>query len=95
MADLGSDVDPAIWAMVEMSMGIVSGCLPTLRPVVHWITHGGTYEKRPSVDHLQRSNDHQKKRGAFSWLLPSSLQLSDAKTDELTLKESTEEDHGV
>lgn len=28
-----SDVDGIVWSMVELNIGIVSGCLPTLRPV--------------------------------------------------------------
>lgn len=96
MADLGSDVDPAIWAMVEMSIGIVSACLPTLRPIVHWITHGGTCERRTSGDHLQRRlGGNKSKRGPLSWLSPTSLQLSEAKMDGSTQKESTEADEKV
>ena len=35
-----NDVDPAIWAIVENSMGIVSACLPTLRPLFSLLIKG-------------------------------------------------------
>ena len=93
MPDLGSNSDPAIWAFVEMSIGLVSACLPTLRPIVHWISHGGTYERRPSEDHIQKkSAGPNSKRGPLSWMLPSSLMHSQAKTNELVREESTETD---
>lgn len=96
MAGLGSDVDPGIWAVVEIGIGIVSACLPTLRPIVHWINHGGPYKRRASDNNLQRkSSINGPKRGPFSWLLPSSLQLSQATTDKPTQTKSTEEDETV
>ncbi|MCJ1424140.1 hypothetical protein MMC29_002027, partial [Sticta canariensis] len=71
------DVDPPIWATVEMNIGIFSACLPTLHPVVHWIAHGGTYKKRESEGHLQKRLSWIKsKRGPLSWLLPNSLMPS-------------------
>lgn len=92
ISDLGPDVDPPIWAMVEMNIGIVSACLPTLSPVVHWIAHGGTYEKRETEGHLQkRLSGIKSKRGTLSWLLPNSLMLSQLNTEKLAQKESTEE----
>ena len=36
-----SDVYGAIWSIVELSLGIVSACLPTLRPLYLHIFHGG------------------------------------------------------
>ena len=35
-----ADVDPAIWAVVENAVGIVSASLPTMRPVYVWLTRG-------------------------------------------------------
>lgn len=96
MADLGSNVDPAIWAMVEMGIGIVSACLPTLRPVLHLITHGGIYEREASDDHLQKgSRGNKSKRDPFAWLFSSSLQLSQVRMDKLTPKDLTEADERV
>lgn len=93
MPDLGSNSDPAIWAFVEMSIGLVSACLPTLRPIVHWIGHGGTYERRAREDRIQRkSAGSNLKRAPLSWMFPSSLMLSQAKTNELVREESTEID---
>lgn len=86
MTGLGSDVDPAIWALVEMGIGIVSACLPTLRPVLYWISHGHTYEKQPNNDHLQKKlSGNKSKRGPLSWLFPNSLMLSQVEpTQEAT-----------
>ena len=96
MPDLGADSDPAIWAFVEMSIGLVSACLPTLRPIVHWIGHGGTYERRAMEDHIQRkSAGSSPKRGPLSWMFPRSLMLSQTKTNELVQEESTETDGRV
>ena len=35
-----SDVYGAIWSVVELDMGIVSACLPTLRPLYMHVFHG-------------------------------------------------------
>lgn len=93
MPDLGYDSDPSIWACVEMSIGVVSACLPTLRPIMHWISHGGTYERRAEEDHIKRRSGA--KRGPLSWMFPSSLMRSQAKTNELVQEESTETDGRV
>ena len=37
---LGADVQPAIWAMVENCIGIVSASLPTMRPIYNLILRG-------------------------------------------------------
>lgn len=96
MADLGANVGPQEWATVEISIGIISACLPTLRCVLHWITHGGTYERRASEDHLQkRSSSDKPKRGPLSWLIPTSLQLTKLETETPTQKESNETDESV
>ncbi|KAI4193618.1 MAG: hypothetical protein LQ350_008233 [Teloschistes chrysophthalmus] len=34
-----SDIDPALWASIEICIGIVSACLPTLRPVLNVLLH--------------------------------------------------------
>lgn len=36
----GELVDAAIWAFVENAIGIVSACLPTLRPIYNLLVHG-------------------------------------------------------
>ena len=36
-----SDVYGAIWSIVELNLGIVSACLPTLRPLFLHVFHGG------------------------------------------------------
>ena len=36
----GADVNVAIWAMVEISIGIVSASLPTMRPIYNLIVRG-------------------------------------------------------
>ena len=36
-----SDVNGAIWSIVELNVGIVSACLPTLRPLFLHVFHGG------------------------------------------------------
>ncbi|MCJ1429126.1 hypothetical protein MMC29_007039 [Sticta canariensis] len=35
-----SDVDAAVWGVVEVCVGIVSACLPTMRPLFNWVFHG-------------------------------------------------------
>lgn len=42
---LGSDIEPALWASVEICIGIVSACLPTLRPVLNLVLHGTSRNK--------------------------------------------------
>lgn len=42
----GADVDPGIWAMVENCIGIVSACLPTLRPIYNLVARGSYPSKR-------------------------------------------------
>ena len=78
--------------MVKMNIGIFGACLPTLRPVVHWIAHGTTYKKRESEGHLQKKlSGIKSKRSPLSWLLPNSLMLSQLNTEKLAQKESIEE----
>ena len=36
-----SDVYGVIWSVVELNLGIVSACLPTLRPLFIYVFHGG------------------------------------------------------
>ena len=36
-----SDVNGGIWTVVELNLGIVSACLPTLRPLFLHVFHGG------------------------------------------------------
>lgn len=36
-----SDIDGVIWSVVELNLGIVSACLPTLRPLVIHVFQGG------------------------------------------------------
>ncbi|MCJ1272070.1 hypothetical protein MMC22_011977 [Lobaria immixta] len=35
-----SDVDACVWGVVEVCVGIVSACTPTLRPLFNWVFHG-------------------------------------------------------
>lgn len=37
-----ADVDPAIWSIVEVSVGILCACLPTLRPLANNVLKGST-----------------------------------------------------
>lgn len=52
---IGSDVNPAVWSIVECCVGIVSACLPVLRPlftrVVKPKSHSGTPQKRYGYYH--------------------------------------------
>ena len=34
-----SDVNGIIWSVVELNIGIVSACLPTMRPIFHCLLH--------------------------------------------------------
>lgn len=43
-----SDIDGVIWSVVELNLGIVSACLPTLRLLVIHVFHGGCIA-RPNV----------------------------------------------
>ncbi|KAI4210361.1 MAG: hypothetical protein LQ351_006810 [Letrouitia transgressa] len=64
-----SDIEPAIWAAVEIKIGIVSACLPTLRPVLNWIIHGSPLsanERRASDE--TPSKEKPKRRLKHSWL---------------------------
>ena len=47
-----SDVYGAIWSVVELNLGIVSACLPTLRPLFLHVFHGGY----SSSSHRQPAN---------------------------------------
>ncbi|MCJ1426353.1 hypothetical protein MMC29_004256 [Sticta canariensis] len=35
-----SDVDAAVWGAVEVCVGILSACLPVMRPLFNWVFHG-------------------------------------------------------
>ncbi|KAL9045427.1 MAG: hypothetical protein Q9214_001524 [Letrouitia sp. 1 TL-2023] len=66
-----SDIEPAIWAAVEIKIGIVSACLPTLRPVLNWIIYGSPLsanERRASDETPQNVVDKPKRRLKHSWL---------------------------
>ncbi len=49
-----SDVYGVIWSVVELNLGIVSACLPTLRPLFIHVFHGG-YRPRTASPSSQSS----------------------------------------
>ena len=46
----GSDVQPCIWSMFELCAGITSCCLPTLGPIVTFITNERPLMLRRRID---------------------------------------------
>ena len=50
---IGNWVDEGIWTSVEPTMGVVSACLPSLRPLFSALWRGNY--RAPSVDHQKKS----------------------------------------
>ena len=55
----GDLVPAAIWAFVENAIGIVSACLPTLRPIYNLIVHGHHCSVRDTCSRCQTSTQQK------------------------------------
>ncbi|KAI4239113.1 MAG: hypothetical protein LQ352_007820 [Teloschistes flavicans] len=66
-----SDIDPALWASIEICIGIVSACLPTLRPVLNVLLHRNPRseaERRFSDESDNLQGKHKRKIQKRSYL---------------------------
>ena len=77
-----SDIDGFIWSLVELSLGIVSACLPTLRPLFLRVFHGG-YPATPKCENSDSPSPRRKmfEEDAISDI-NSTTDHSDHKTSE-------------
>ena len=77
-----SDIDGFIWSLVELSLGIVSACLPTLRPLFIYVFHGGY----PAAPKCQNPDCPSPRRKMFAEDtisdITSTTEHSDNKTSE-------------
>ena len=65
---IGTTVDVTIWSTVEPGIGIIAGCMVTLRPllqVIRWRT--GLSSSRPASLPLQRPSEARKRQSRFGY----------------------------
>lgn len=78
---------PAIWTAAEPSLGIVSACIPSLRPLVTYVISGT--HRGPTMDSVQtsstilnpatwRASESTERRGAFIQLDDSTNEIESA-----------------
>lgn len=74
-----SDVDPCVWSAVEVCVGIVSACLPTLRPL--WTV---LMKPRPIFRNLQGWRDGDESQYFGGLKLSDSLGVSKSERSHAT-----------
>ncbi|KAL8728500.1 MAG: hypothetical protein Q9181_005325, partial [Wetmoreana brouardii] len=77
-----TDVTACNWTFVEISVAIVCGCLPTLRPLLRWCVNGGKTESRTASGYKTSSST--------SWLFGRSIWPRQASFNGSDIPRSTE-----